>query len=542
MTKELQEKLFAKYDKMFRDRSKPMSQTCMCWGISCDDGWYHILEYMCRRLQKIQEEYDVTVIFDQIKEKFGCYDEETEVLTKDGWKLFCDVTQKDKIASLKNGTTLIYEKPTEIIAEHYSGKMYRLKTRGVDLLVTPNHDLYVAKGTYWNGKYTPPKRVDYDFELTKPEKYFGKNKRFKKDAKWEGAEIYEFTLDAMSKTWNREKFGKTGKKWPERIIKMDDWLNFLGWYIAEGCISSNPKQREISISANNTDNGYERNVVLEAIRNIGFDPSLSQEDKSAVVYKIFNKPLAEWLLQNCGGCSTEKKIPAFVKNLSPRQIKILLDSLYAGDGSKQKFAYTLTTVSKKLADDVQELILKTGNASRLNTGLKLRNGQLYEGKMIIPRHKPYGVNWLKNGFHNTQDNGLARSSIEKWIDFDGMVYCVTVPSHVIYVRRNGIPVWCGNSLRVYHHEEFGNRWSKECEFNDWTLDGKSEITFVSMGWIHSGKMVPAIQHVSDQIDEAIRVADMMSYITCEHCGMTGATQTEEGWITTLCDKCKKEKA
>ena len=31
------------------------------------------------------------------------------------------------------------------------------------------------------------------------------------------------------------------------------------------------------------------------------------------------------------------------------------------------------------------------------------------------------------------------------VKYSGKVYCVTVPSGVIYVRRNGIPVWSGNS-------------------------------------------------------------------------------------------------
>jgi Thymidylate synthase complementing protein len=29
----------------------------------------------------------------------------------------------------------------------------------------------------------------------------------------------------------------------------------------------------------------------------------------------------------------------------------------------------------------------------------------------------------------------------------GLVWCVEVPSHIVYVRRNGRPVWCGNSQR-----------------------------------------------------------------------------------------------
>lgn len=51
MNKELDEKLCAKYPKIFRDRNGDMSKTCMCWGFSCDDGWYNILDNLCGVIQ-----------------------------------------------------------------------------------------------------------------------------------------------------------------------------------------------------------------------------------------------------------------------------------------------------------------------------------------------------------------------------------------------------------------------------------------------------------------------------------------------------------
>jgi len=35
--------------------------------------------------------------------------------------------------------------------------------------------------------------------------------------------------------------------------------------------------------------------------------------------------------------------------------------------------------------------------------------------------------------------------VEGEVSYKGKVYCVSVPNKIIYVRRNGIPVWCGNS-------------------------------------------------------------------------------------------------
>jgi hypothetical protein len=40
---------------------------------------------------------------------------------------------------------------------------------------------------------------------------------------------------------------------------------------------------------------------------------------------------------------------------------------------------------------------------------------------------------------------LYKKSIRK-IHYKGKIYCVKVPNHVIYVRRNGKPMWTGNSF------------------------------------------------------------------------------------------------
>jgi hypothetical protein len=51
MREELDNKLCAKYPKIFRDRNAPMNQTCMCWGFEHGDGWYNIIDMMCANIQ-----------------------------------------------------------------------------------------------------------------------------------------------------------------------------------------------------------------------------------------------------------------------------------------------------------------------------------------------------------------------------------------------------------------------------------------------------------------------------------------------------------
>jgi hypothetical protein len=51
MKRELQEKLYEEYPKIFEQKDLSMAKTAMCWGISCGDGWYDILDVLCREIQ-----------------------------------------------------------------------------------------------------------------------------------------------------------------------------------------------------------------------------------------------------------------------------------------------------------------------------------------------------------------------------------------------------------------------------------------------------------------------------------------------------------
>ena len=51
MRQELDHELCEKYPKIFRDRHAPMTQTAMCWGFDCGDGWYNIINTLCSQIQ-----------------------------------------------------------------------------------------------------------------------------------------------------------------------------------------------------------------------------------------------------------------------------------------------------------------------------------------------------------------------------------------------------------------------------------------------------------------------------------------------------------
>lgn len=51
MEAELQKKLYDKYPKLFRQKDLPMTETALCWGLDCGDGWYWLIENLCHSIQ-----------------------------------------------------------------------------------------------------------------------------------------------------------------------------------------------------------------------------------------------------------------------------------------------------------------------------------------------------------------------------------------------------------------------------------------------------------------------------------------------------------
>lgn len=160
-----------------------------------------------------------------IETGLSCYDGLTEVLTEAGWKKFKDLTYDDGICSMNAASGKIeFQKPTRLINSGYRGKMYRLKTRRIDLLVTPNHKLFV---TQFGSRGPKP------FRLEEAQYLFGRSKTFRKDGVWEGVPSNDFVLPAV-KIRHGSRFYSGFRKISQRPLPIKPWLKFLGLWTAEG--------------------------------------------------------------------------------------------------------------------------------------------------------------------------------------------------------------------------------------------------------------------------------------------------------------------
>lgn len=68
-----------------------------------------------------------------------------------------------------------------------------------------------------------------------------------------------------------------------------------------------------------------------------------------------------------------------------------------------------------------------------------------DGKFnLIPAYKLLDIKGKRIYFHSQTDIYEITDEHIYPVKYSGDVYCVTVPNHIIYVRRNGKSVWCGN--------------------------------------------------------------------------------------------------
>jgi len=97
MKTELEHKLFDTYPEIFHDRKLPMSQTCMCWGIECGDGWFDLLDNLCKKVTVISKHTGIIMKAQQVKEKFGTLrfyhmeDVEDRKVSKKDLDVFCGI-------------------------------------------------------------------------------------------------------------------------------------------------------------------------------------------------------------------------------------------------------------------------------------------------------------------------------------------------------------------------------------------------------------------------------------------------------------------
>lgn len=331
----------------------------------------------------------------------ACYDDQSEILTENGWVLFKDLDPTSKVATLGHDGRVEYHVPNEHIVQDYEGSLLAFQNSKIDAVVTGNHFMYVRDKAD-KMRFLAAQDIDY-----------ARSWRVPVSGQFAGREVEtKFFEKKISKMGNITQ------------VKMDDWLEFVGYYISEGCAytrktkttikgkSYDTKHYSIQIAQSKEEG---RQKISACLERLGFN----YFDSDDHAFRVCSKYLVEMFRPL--GHSRDKYIPREYMDLSARQSRILLDALILGDGHRRGDSTAIYySMSRRLADDVQELALRCGLAATIS--------QSSRGLYAVNIRPPV----------------FAKLPFPEKYPYTGKVYCVDVTNHVICVRRSGKAFWCGN--------------------------------------------------------------------------------------------------
>ena len=360
-----------------------------------------------------------------------CYSSDTEILTDSGWKSIETITTNTTIATLNQRThNLEWEQPSRVTAYRHRDKLLHFTTRGLDLLVTPNHRMYGIKNSRHQMQDKTSTDSPCDYEFIRADEV-SKSFLVKRNAGWQGAVVLSHEMPHGTR------------------VDMNVWLEFLGYYLTEG--SSYYREYARVRDSGNTVTAKVRRITIdqqneEGVKVIGDClrrmPYRFRRRKNAPRWDCEHKELHAELAPL--GRSWEKRIPSYVWECCREQLLILFDAMMLGDGAYLNGQpHTYTTTSKEMADDFQRLLLHIGLGGKVTKGKPSEWGKR-------PR---YTVTIRKS-------HDLTRVGEPVAVDYDDWVHCPTTQNGVVFVRRNGKAVWCGNSYigaddRPETHSKYG---------------------------------------------------------------------------------------
>ena len=428
----------------------------------------------------------------------SCQLADTKILTEHGWKYISDVNVGENILTVTEDKNIEIKPILRKIDEPYKGKLIHLKSRSIDIKVTPNHRFPVLdRNQKWKGFFTAQDILDGNI----PD--FNHCYLFKTGL-WNGSEDKEFVIDELT---DAELAIIPSKKIREKyshklIIPMEVWMKFMGTYLSEG-----------DCQYRRTQNGGVVNIyqvkenVIEEIYNMLDEfplPFKVKKYKSRTTFSIFDMRLAKYL-QQFGKCY-DKYVPYEIKKQSKEMLKIFYDWFVMGDGRKRGASNAnyvtddVFSTSERLALDLNEIQLKIGYCGSFHEEDRHRD-RMIEGRLIKAENSHNMFFSFRSLAKNiTLDRRKMQVTEE---DYDGRVYCVEVENHTFYTMCNdGHCLWSGNSTSLSGHDV--SHRILDLRWEGHTLVGEMKL-HLSPGYKHYGVCSTSGDLVANMILDGIKI-------------------------------------
>jgi len=361
----------------------------------------------------------------------GCERPDAEVLTNNGWKSYFEISLKDKVLSYADNGYMKWQKIDKIIENDFNGNLIELKNRGIDIVVTHDHYFTILRRVFKRDKKDNNRLKMIGYKTREERRAISEltdNDFIPRGGKWRGINKCFFKLPKVDKN-------------EEKVIDIQLWVAFMGIFLSEGSVSYEKKKGayKIYISQNISSPKDKYIKIQKLLKDLPFKFSGFKDG-----FRCLNKQLYVYLKQ-FGNCYN-KFIPKNIKGLSPELLNIFISWIILGDGSSyvgenRKEVYMYYTVSNKLKDDFEEVLLKAGWTYHTN----IREPKdRWIGKRLIKKENqaPCFETRLRRN-----NKAVVKHLHKKEIFYKGKVFCLQLSKYNnFYVRRDGTGYFTGNSL------------------------------------------------------------------------------------------------
>lgn len=328
------------------------------------------------------------------RDKHTCYDDQTEVLVEGLGFIPWSAVTPDMLLGVwdQEAASLRYEVPTRLIREDYAGQMYRVTQGGVDLLVTPSHNMWVRVQEH--------KRLghrDYAHVWGEPRLVQAQELGHKAMVRY--SKLAPYVAAPSSEKYSAAR------------------LRLFGFFVGDG---SARDSRVNGISFH-----MKKQRKVDFLREICAEEGLTLAELAGNNYVVREENIAADF-QKFYTADGEKCIPPEFFTLNQEDAKSFLEGLRASDGSTKRSTWQYSTSVEAVAHAVQLLALHAGESTTI-----FQSGSGMWGVMILAHMKNPVIN---QGRKNTS-----------WESYSGEVFCAQVSTGVLVVRRNNKIVLSGNS-------------------------------------------------------------------------------------------------
>lgn len=336
---------------------------------------------------------------------YWCFDTETEVLTKEGWRTHEQLTIGDIVLTLNPESGEQEWQPVQrIFHDLYDGEMVKLESTTLSALTTPNHRWAVTN--QWRREHNNP----------------------------------SFAIKESKDLNTSDKIPMVGSALgdSEEPYYGDEFVELLGWTVTEGSFRKS-RLTEIAIYQSKWANPANVKRIRWLLEELGATFNEKLIASTGMVHFVVGGDVARALRRAAPGRSLT--VP-FVATLSAAQRENLIETLILADGTSRwqdgRFHHSFMTTDPEQAGAFVALCALSGRATTMQR--TVRGGGDVIGAAIVKTRKPlYRVGVKHRRFTRPREAHPHR------VPYRGIVWCPSTENGVVFVRRDGRAYFTGNS-------------------------------------------------------------------------------------------------